>query len=405
MTPAEQAAQVAQAAKVGRASHATKARIAYVLPYLTAYRVPFLEHLTRELSRRGVELTVAHGRATGISVARGDELRMPGAVELRQRRVEVRGRELVWHHGLGALARTHDALVVPQTLHNLRVYPLLARRRVPVGLWGHGHTHVSAHTGAEHRAKAALTRWADWFFAYTEAGGQYARRAGLPAERITVVQNTLDTVALTAARDQVSAAEAQALRARYGLTAGRTGLFIGAVDELKRIPFLLAAAERIAGQLPGFRLLVAGTGEQRTLVESCPAAVYVGPVDAGAKARLGAVSDVLLMPGAVGLCAVDSFALRTPLVTTPWRYHGPEFGYLAHGRNALVVEDAAYADAVVQLLCRPRELARLRRACRCDAQRYTVEEMALRFARGAEGLLALAGQRRRSAPRRPRPAA
>ncbi|NGO76238.1 glycosyltransferase family 4 protein [Streptomyces sp. YC504] len=376
----------------------TKPRIAYVLPYLTAYRLPFLEHLGRELDGRGVGLTVAHGRASGISVARGDELRMPGAVELRQRRIEIHGRELLWHHGLGELARTHDALVVPQSLHNLRVYPLLARRRVPVGLWGHGHTHVSAHTGVEHRAKAGLTRRADWFFAYTEAGGQYARQAGVPADRITVVQNTLDATALTAARDRVCEAQAQALRERYGLTAGRTGLFIGAVDELKRIPFLLDAAERIAARLPGFRLLVAGTGEQRALVESCPSAVYVGPVDAEGKARLGAVSDVLLMPGAVGLCAVDSFALRTPLVTTPWRYHGPEFGYLEHGRNALVVDDPAYADEVVELLCRPRELARLRRACRCDAQRYTVEEMAVRFARGAEGLLALTGQRRRLRP-------
>ncbi|WP_199551733.1 glycosyltransferase family 4 protein [Streptomyces sp. N35] len=374
-------------------------RIAFVLPYLTAYRVPFLEHLHRELRGRDIELTVAHGRPTGISIARGDELLMPGATPLRQRVLPIAGRELVWHRGLGALARANDALVLPQTLHNLRTYPLLARRRVPIGLWGHGHNHVTAHGRLERGAKSALTRRADWFFAYTEAGGAYAERAGLPRQRITVVQNSLDTTALATARDQVTEGEADALRQRYGLLPGRTGLYIGAVDELKRIPFLLAAADRIAERLPGFRLLVAGDGRQRALVESSPAAVYVGPVDPVRKARLGAVADVMLVPGAVGLCAVDSFALRTPLVTTPWAFHGPEFGYLEHGRNAVVAQDDSYARVVAELLCRPRELARLRRACRCDATRYTVEEMAVRFAGGAEGLLALAEPKSRTGGR------
>ncbi|MBC9714418.1 glycosyltransferase family 4 protein [Streptomyces sp. TRM66268-LWL] len=362
-------------------------RVALVLPYLTAYRMPFLDRLRQELAGSRIELTIAHGAATGLVAARKDQLALPGAVPLRQRVLRAAGRELIWHGGVGALARSHDALIVPQSLHHLRVYPLLARRPTRIGLWGHGHTHVSAHGRPEQWAKARLTRRADWFFAYTEAGGAYAERAGLPAGRVTVVQNSLDTTALADARDRVTESEVRELRARHGLTSGLTGLYIGGLDALKRIGFLLSAAERIAEQLPGFRLLVAGDGAERALVEACPAAVYVGTADTAAKARLGAVADAMLVPGAVGLCAVDSFALRTPLVTTPWAYHGPEFGYLEHGRNALVVQDDAYAREVAELLCRPRELARLRRAGRCDAGRYTVEAMAQRFAHGIEGLL------------------
>ncbi|MER7169939.1 glycosyltransferase family 4 protein [Streptomyces mesophilus] len=369
-------------------------RVALVLPYLTAYRLPFLAQLRQELSAAEVELTVAHGRPTGYGATRGDELVLPGAAPLRQRVLRAAGRELVWHQGLGGLVRGHDAVVLPQALNNLRVYPLLARRRIPVGLWGHGHTHVSAHGRAEQRAKAALTRRADWFFAYTEAGATYARGAGLAAERITVVQNALDSTTLATARDAVGEGEVRELRERYGLQPGRTALYIGAVDELKRIPFLLACAEEIAARVPGFRLVVAGDGRQRDLVESSPVAVYVGPADPAQKARLGALADVMLVPGAVGLCAVDSFALRTPLVTTPWPYHGPEFGYLEHGRNALVVPDTAYAEQVAELLARPRQLAALRRACRCDAPRYTTEGMAARFATGIDGLLSVGPGRR-----------
>ncbi|MEW1912865.1 hypothetical protein AB0442_31260 [Kitasatospora sp. NPDC085895] len=107
------------------------------------------------------------------------------------------------------------------------------------------------------------------------------------------------------------------------------------------------------------------------------------------KALLGAVSDVLLMPGLVGLCAVDSFVLETPVVTTPWPWHAPEFEYLEHGRNALVAPDDVqrYADAVAGLLGSPAGLDAMRSECRKDAARYTVEEMSRRFADGLVDLL------------------
>ncbi|MFC7305784.1 glycosyltransferase family 4 protein [Streptomyces monticola] len=363
-------------------------RATVLLPYLTPYRLPFLRHLDHELACRGVELTVAHGAATGLSAVRQAAAgpALPGAVPLRQHVARAGGRELIWHR-VGRLARESDVLVLPQSLHHLRLYPLLAHRPRRIGLWGHGATHVSAHGRSAQWAKAALTRRAGWFFAYTDTGGAYARTAGLPPERITVVRNSLDTTALVAARRRVTPEAQDRARQRYGLTPGRTGLYIGGLDELKRIPFLLEAAERIAARVPGFRLLVAGDGVQRELVERSSVAVYAGRADDDGKALLGAVSDVMLVPGAVGLCAVDSFALETPLVTTPWPYHGPEFGYLEHARNALVAPDEQYADRVAELLTRPRLSAALRRACRCDAARYTVESMAARFAHGIEGLL------------------
>ncbi|MEV5606832.1 hypothetical protein [Streptomyces sp. NPDC052225] len=113
------------------------------------------------------------------------------------------------------------------------------------------------------------------------------------------------------------------------------------------------------------------------------------PTGGRARERAGAAADVMPVPGAVGPRAVDSFALRTPLVTTHWPWHGPEFGYLDDGRNAAVTphDQHAYVAAVAELLARPRRLAGLRRARRADAQRYTVEGMAARFAHGVEGLL------------------
>lgn len=376
----------------------TPRRILIVQPYVPGYRVPFFRQLASDLRGNGVELTVAYGSATGDLARRGDALALPGAVALSQKTVRLGGRTLLWRR-LGDLARRCDAVILEQALHNLETYRLIAAARLhcgpPIGLWGHGRTYGRRPTAAARAAKDTLTRSADWFFAYTEAGARHVVRVGLPAERVTVVRNSVDTTALQAAQAWIAPERVQAFRAQHGLIPGRTAYFLGGLDTPKRIPFLMAAAELTARRLPGFRLLIAGDGAQRPLVEQAAAragsaVVCLGPVrDDDDKALLGLVSDVLLMPGAVGLSAVDSLALSTPLVTTPDGAHGPEFDYLEPGRNALVVPggEVEFAYAVATLLNSPDELAALRQAGRQDAAHYSSEAMSARFAYGALRLL------------------
>ncbi|MFJ4713062.1 glycosyltransferase family 4 protein [Streptomyces sp. NPDC088785] len=208
------------------------------------------------------------------------------------------------------------------------------------------------------------------------------------------------TRALAAARDRVTEPEVRRARTRYGLRAGLTALYPGGPDAAARLPFLLAAADRTAALLPGFRLLVTGDGPLRAAVGGhgphvvCAGGVgeagdgLAGPVRED-RALLGAVAEVLLAPGAVGGLAAESFALRTPLVVTDRTGHGPGFGCLEDGRNVVVAPDdpAAYGSAVAELLTRPRKLACLRRACRAAAQRYTVEGRTARTAHGVEDLV------------------
>ncbi|WP_229897508.1 glycosyltransferase [Streptomyces finlayi] len=377
-------------------STARRPRITVVQPYVTGYRAPFLARLGPELDARGIDLTVAHGRPTPWLVARGDAVRLPGARELPQRSVELAGRTLIWRD-LGELAERSDVLVVEQALHNLESLPHLLRpgRRGPaVALWGHGSSRTVRHGSGLRAVKRALTRRAHWFFAYTDSGAKAVGDTGFPGERITVVRNTIDTGALVAAREAVTDAEVARFRSEHRLVQGRTALYIGALDATKRLGFLLDAAERIARELPGFRLIVAGDGDGRGEVERAAAAgapvVYVGRTTGDAhKALLGAASDLMLVPGLVGLVAVDSFALRTPVLTVRSALHGPEFDYLRDGHNAVITHDCpgTYAATAVALLTGGAELDRLREACRTDAERYTIGGMAERFARGAQEMV------------------
>ncbi|MFE0105749.1 glycosyltransferase family 4 protein [Streptomyces sp. NPDC059009] len=370
----------------------TRPRVAVVEPYLARYRVPLYRQLAVDLRARGVDLVVAHGQATGAQARRTDGVSVPGAVVLRQRSLRVGRRELLWRE-LGELASSVDVLVLDQALRNLENHLWLGRRRGPaVALFGHGGTYTVAQGRLARAAKRGMTRGADWFFAYTDAGGEDVVRDGFPRARVTVVRNAVDTGEVAGARERVTEREMAEFRARHGLVVGRTCLFLGGFDAAKRIPLLVAAVERIERQLPGFRLLMAGDGELRELVRGASAVVDLGPVArAEDKALLGAVSELLLMPGRVGLCAVDSFALRTPVVTAEWPFHSVEFEYLEHGRNAWVVRggEREFAAAVVELLRDGERVERLRAGCVEDAARYTVEGMSERFADGLERLLAL----------------
>ncbi|MEV0322976.1 glycosyltransferase family 4 protein [Streptomyces sp. NPDC050658] len=376
-----------------------RARVVVVQPYLAGYRVPLFRRMTADLAAHGIELVVAHGAPHGDQARRADAARLEGAVPLRQRELPLPGgRTLVRRH-LGELARDCDALVLEHALYAAESYaPLLRGTRGAgprVALWGHGDPHTRRAVPLAGAVKAWAARRADWYFAYTESGRRAALRWGVREDRVTVLRNTVDTDELTTAYAAVEAEDLVRLRARHRLCPGRTAWYIGGLDAPKRIPFLLAAARIVAELLPGFRLLVAGDGAQRSLVEAAAAepgspVVALGTVtSATAKARYGAVSDVMLMPGRVGLCAVDSFVLGTPLVTTAWPYHSVEFDYVADGRTAVVVrgDERAYAQEVAALLVDRPRVEGLRRACRAEAARYTIDGMSHRFSTGLRGLL------------------
>ncbi|WP_432071737.1 glycosyltransferase family 4 protein [Streptomyces wuyuanensis] len=383
-------------------------RVVVVQPYLPGYRTRFFEHAYERLNARGVTLEVVHGPPPRGQDARRDAATCSCATQVPTARLPLfGGRSLAWHQ-VSRRTASADAVVLEQALHSLETFPLTLRSAIGrrskhaprVAFWGHGRTYTRPVKPLETWVKDTLTRQGAWFFAYTSGGAAHLTSRGFPRERITVVRNSVDTSALALTRDRADRpgtaehARAAAMRRRHALTPGRTALFIGGLDAPKRIPLLLDSARRIAAELPGFRLLVAGEGAERHLVDAAARdggpVVPLGRVTGPDTALLGAVSDVMLMPGRVGLCAVDSFALRTPIVTTDWPWHAPEFEYLTDGCNALVVPEdvGAYSRAVSGVLRDAKRLASLRAGCEKQAAAYTIEGMATRFCDGILRLLA-----------------
>ena len=141
------------------------------------------------------------------------------------------------------------------------------------------------------------------YFVYTNGGVDAAVRAGMDVNSITVVNNATDTKALLAACASVTHEQADKKREELGLT-GAAALYVGALDESKRLDLLLQAVQMVRRRVPNFKLVIAGDGPQRGWLESMvrgeDAFVIVGRASDSDKAVLSAICTFIAMPGRVG---------------------------------------------------------------------------------------------------------
>lgn len=362
-------------------------RVLVVQRRMTHYRVAFFEVLRDELVRRGVELVLAHGDPMPEEAAKKDGAGLPWAHRLPTR--YVLGTKLCWQPFAPLMSSCDAVVLTPENklLNNLGAQFL--QRRCKVVFWGHGANLQAGRLTLAERYKRWLARHVDWWLAYTEMSRPLITRSGFPDERITVLNNAVDTVRLS--QQFVLAREPQrmeASRRRFGITGARVGIYVGSLFGDKRPAMLLDAARAIRERVPDFELLVCGDGPDAPRIEAfCrehPWAHYAGVAKGQDKADALALARVLLSPGAVGLGVLDSFACAVPLVTTDCGRHGPEIAYITNGVNGVLSEDrtAAFVDEAVRLLTDGVEHARLVRGCSAGAAEYTIERMAQNFARG-----------------------
>jgi glycosyltransferase involved in cell wall biosynthesis len=368
--------------------------VVVIQPYVPAYRRPFFLALIERLQSADIDLVVAAGRPTGIQAARGDDVGLPDLVRLRERQISFRGRSIS-HRQIGAVVAGADLVVLEQARRNLEMYQLLLGPRGGrrVALWGHGRTVSRSASRLEHKLLDAMTRRADWFFAYTEAGAQHVVSNGFPEERCTVVHNATDSRSLHHAVESVAPERLEAFRQAHDLAGSSTAIFVGGLDASKRIDFLVDAVSRIAAQVPGFRLLIAGLGVDEPKVLAAKRAgapiVLLGDRRGDDLAVAARASEMILMPGRVGLIAVDSFAMGLPIVTTDWSHHAPEFDYLQPGIDSVVAanDPDAFASAAIRLLSMPADLALVQKNCLSRWGDFSTERMADSFTAGVVSCL------------------
>ncbi|MDN4641333.1 glycosyltransferase [Agreia sp. PsM10] len=363
-------------------------RLVIVQPYVPKYRIPLFSSLVDELARDGIDCVVAAGEPQGIQAARNDRADAEWLVPVRRHEVRV-GRASIKFSNLGRVLSRADGVIVGLEGTSVDAYRVILNgifRGMRVGLWGH----VASYIGPPNSIDLALEKWqmrrADQVFAYTSGGERAALKAGIGSEKITVLMNTVDTNALRDASTMINDRDINKFVVDHELEGRRAVAFIGGLDESKRIAFLADALDRLWKVAPDIVLLIGGEGKLAYLLDSARSRGqvrilgYVGPTE---KVILSRVSKALLMPGRIGLVAVESLFLKMPIVTTDWPYHAPESEYLIEGESKFTARNEAgdFADKVLEVVA-------LGRSPQIGEWRYPeIEDMVENFANGVKRML------------------
>ena len=367
--------------------------VAIVNQFIPQYRVPAWEALRGSLADRGVRLRLLHGRAHRSYAPRGDTVALAWSEEVPMREVRVAGRDLVYLE-LGDVMRSSALVITNQEIRLLHNFRLLAQQMRGIGrlaLMGHGRDSLKeGRPSASEQVKLWMSARVHWWFAYNERTRREVVGFGYPPERITTFMNSTDTRRLRRARDATTAAALDTLRRELGLGTGPRAIYVGGIDPIKQMGYLIESLRAIRAAIPDFEMLVVGAGAERDALRAAtggePWIRWIAPQFDEAKARHMLLADLCLMPAGVGLGIVDTFALGVPLVTTDRYPHGVEIEYLEHGVNGWMCRGeptpAQYGQAVADLLRDPARVAPLRQGALEAGERYSIEAMVDRFTDG-----------------------
>ncbi len=318
------------------------------------YRVAVLERLNERLGGRLVVCSGQAPEATALQSITDEEQRGYRIIQLRNL---WWGGEKIHAQFFGRAFREGGmpSVIMAEESPRTLTQPWLLRhaRRHGIGrvLWGHFSSNnrpFSPDNWAD-RYRIRLARQAEAVVSYTEEMADLLRPF-IPAKRLFVARNTLDTDTLFALYDQLAAAGKVAVRRRLGLPENLPVLvFIGRLIPEKGTDLLLDVFSALRARRPA-HLLIIGDGpehtamERRVTEEKIENVLFLGAMKAWeASAPYLFAADVMFQPGYLGLSVNHAFAFGVPVVSQApppdgRRFHSPEVAFVEPGQNGMLAE-------------------------------------------------------------------
>lgn len=357
------------------------------------YRLAFYQRLYESLSYAGISFTLIYGQEETGTVPKTVTIKEPWAIYCPNVYYHCFNQEFVWQKIPPQYLKT-DLLIIEQANRLLNNYSFLFNKRSSrrVAFWGHGKNMQAGRRSFKEFIKKRLVNKVNWWFAYTEISKESVLKSGFPAERITTVNNSIDTVKLQENLAKVTQQQIDAIYSYYNISAPHlTCLYCGGLYPDKKLDFLIAAGEKIHKTLPGFSLIVVGDGPEAHKINEAslkfPWLHSAGPRFGNELATYLRCANAMLMPGLVGLVIIDCFLAKVPLFTTMNNIHSPEIAYLNHGENGIMTpyNTDDYSKAVLSFF--QHHSKKLRDGCLKSGQKYSLDNMVTNFATGIEQCL------------------
>ena len=363
--------------------------IYYFARMIPWYRIPVLEQLNERFDGR---LVACAGDPPGASslgnLVRGSTPAYKH-VPLRNRwffgeRIHAQSfRNVFERHGAPAAILAEES---PRSV----TLPFLLRYAKSMGagrvLWGHFSSNHRTFDPRRHfldKYRLALAKRVEGCACYTE-GIADLLRPFVPERNLFVARNTMDLGPMFAQREALAAEGKAAVRRRLAIPPdGPVLVYIGRLIREKGTDMLLETWARLTQETPA-TLLIIGDGPERAAMEAAVSARslqgvrFAGPLLREEAGVYLYASDLMLMPGYLGLAVNHAFAFGLPVVSLRHpaggvKFHSPEVEYVRSGETGLLCS----GDSSEALAKGVREVLADRERYSANALTYAQEHLTL----------------------------
>ena len=368
-----------------------------VYKFLPEYRVDFYQQLRKKLAEHDIKLHLFYGKFDEVDALRKNEVDIEWAHYVPNRRFYIRGIPLLWQPVIKFIKNKDLIIAQPENGLLLNYYLMIARHfaAYKFAFWGHVTNMQADANSRSNKFKLLFVNRCDWWFAYTVSAKKALINNNYPANKITAVQNAIDTSALKKQYKDITDDEVAEIRRKLDIDGNNIGIFCGGMYPDKGFDFILDVCDRVKKDVQDFQMLFVGSGiEQKKIIQAAKTRSwihFIGPKFGKDRVIYFRIATLQIMPRLVGLCILDSFAMETPIITTEHPYHGPKIDYLENGINGIITRDDIniYCDSIINTFRNFRYKA-LIQAGKLSAEKYTVEQMSENFKNGILACLNIA---------------
>ncbi len=351
------------------------------------YRIKFFELLKDICNRNGIDLVLIYGEDDQLNF---NDVVIDWGIKIKNYSLCIFGKKM-YYQPIWRYIKNADLIIVEQAtkyIVNHILWFLNLFRLKKLAFWGHGINFQRDNTLISKISeffKKQYTKRVYWFFFFFFLSKKYIKETGLPENRITLINNTIDTQDIINEIQKYDGVKLKEIKKELNIKSDNVCIYVGGMYKEKRLDFLIKALQIIKEKVPDFEMILIGDGPDKDIVvdfENNNRWVhYLGKKNEKEKVPYLLISKLLLMPGLVGLVIVDSFIFGLPLITTDCTLHSPEICYLDNGINGIITKDDLndFTNAVIDLLNDNEKITHLKENCFSSSKRYTIEDMTNNF--------------------------
>jgi glycosyltransferase involved in cell wall biosynthesis len=260
---------------------------------------------------------------------------------------------LFWQIGIisECFKTNFDAYILYGEMHNLSnwITALICKiRKKPVLFWGHGLYGNERFT--KKNIRLLFYKIADYHLVYGSRSKNLMIESGFKPDKIYTVYNSLDYSVHKKLYEERNKYDLEKLKTKLFSYKSEFPviIFIGRLTKEKKISYLLEAIWLSKKRGNNYHCLIVGGGSELNSLrelsfsfEISDSVCFYGPsYDENINAKLIMLSDCCVSPGNVGLTAIHSLSLGTPVIThSNWFNQGPEVEAVIQDETGLFFEE------------------------------------------------------------------